>query len=375
MKAAFDGGIREVLLGHSGLSAQGSLNPEEMNALAAAAVNYGIKPVILWDTLMCDPDLDAAGCVLLSLELSLFSAIRVLDPGALGFVLENTNLPIQLILRSGNHNIESILGWISFDRRVVRVVLSSELPKTRLDDYLKRIPVEVEILGVVPILLFYTPRHLLTFQGASASSGSMLSALASCEEDSHSGFRVIETRHGTLMFHSKDYNLLDKVAELQQIGVAAFQIDFRLEETERATVLFKSTAALFNNFSEAALMQWQTAYPHKTTRCFYQANATDVLFKKLKNTTTQRTDNAYIGEVVESLKDQHTIIHVTGKAGKLTAGTSLQIITPNGKTVSFSIGEIRNLDGELVAESVGGEFAVLPYLRSVTPTSVVYHAG
>jgi len=380
LATAHEAGITEVLLGHQMLSTLGTLGTDELHSLANSALKLGLRPILLWDTLMRDAEFDRAVNCIKKIDLKLFSAVRVMDPGALEYILEETLLPVQLILRTGNHNIESILGWINYNKaRTEKVILSSELPKKRIEEYVKVIPVKTEVLGLVPILLFYTPRYLLTYQSTSGDgergedSFNLLTAMASCEENTHKGFRVVETKHGTLVFHAKDYCLLEQINELKSMGVTSFQMDFRLEKSESFILeQIKKVAVLCKSFDPVFYQEWASSYPNKITRCFYQANATDVLFKKLKNTTTQRVDHSFVGEVIESVRDRHIIVHVTGNARELTKGNELKIITPMGKQVLFTVGSIRDLDGNQKEEIASGDFAVLPYIRSVTPTSVIY---
>lgn len=332
-------GAGEVLLSHEALSRLGSLGDSELHALAREARALDLRPVLDWDILMTAPAFEQAVGVLEKLDLSLFAAIRVQDPGALEYALKKLpGLPIQLVLETGNHNLRSVKRWCEYGGdRLERIVLSIQLPKAKLAEFIQTLPVPVEVMAQGPILLLYTPRPLLSAQSSGAS------AVASCDENHHSGFRIIENLHGTFVFHSKDYSLMEQLPELSQMGLSAYRMDLRLGAT-----------------------------PQATTRCFYQANATDVLFKKLKNRHTQRQDADYVGEVVEISKDSHTIIHVMGKGQTLRKGQVLRFITPEGGVMQVALEWLKDLDQKEVDGVGRGDFAVIPYLKRVTPKSAVY---
>ena len=62
-----------------------------------------------WDILMSEKIFfQLKQTVLSSLQWQFFDAIRIQDKGALNYLLEKTSVSLQLILETGNHNIEGI---------------------------------------------------------------------------------------------------------------------------------------------------------------------------------------------------------------------------------------------------------------------------
>jgi len=371
-------GIDDVLLEPSALAIQGSLSAAETQGLAREARKIGLCPILNWDRLHLDAELDRAVSFLKELDLTLFSAVRVQDPGAIEILLDWKNAPpLQLILKAGNHNVLAIQAWIEqCAGKVERVILSSEIPKTRLEEYARTLPVKIEILGFGPILLFYSPRKLLSYPLKRELSDESLEnhpefllASADCEDTQHKGFRVIETSHGTVMYHAKDYNLLMQSQELRGLGMGSFLIDMRLCDQKK---WLPTVSALVRRGSENEVVRFLNEYPVKTTYCFYAANATDVLFKKLKNRQTQRRDEAFVGEIVESLKGQHLLIRMQNRTGGIRVGEHFSVVTPFGKTIEIEAWELKDLEGERVSEVGPGDFAVLPFYAEIPPTSAVY---
>ena len=213
--------VSEVILGLRGLSRLGRLDLKTLHELAALARDLDVRPILEWDILMTPPDFVRAVSDLGQVDLKLFAAIRVQDPGAYQYVLQNhPGIAIQLILETGNHNLESVQRWCSYGgKRLERVVLSLQLPKAKLAEMIGALTVPVEVLGLGPILLLYTPRHLLSNQvgdwqwlkDETGANQHLVTAMASSEESHHSGFRIVENHHGTFLFHAKDYCLVDQL--------------------------------------------------------------------------------------------------------------------------------------------------------------------
>lgn len=381
-----EAGVSEVLLSHSQLSRLGNLNTLEINHLAKRAKSLDIRPVLEWDVLMTGQEFSRASQILGELEWESISAVRVQDPGAYEWILkERESLPIQLILETGNRNLESIQRWVDYGiqdgkRRVERVVVSIELPQARIAQMIAELPVEVEILGLGPILLLYTPRHLLSNQRNDFEwmtrqdelARHRIEAIASSDQTLHAGFRVLENQHGTLLFHAKDYCLLDQIPELHEIHLGVIRIDYRLEQCPPS---FKELGELLRDPSEERSQRFIESHPKKVTRCFFKANATDVLFKKLKNIEIQRRDLDYVGDVVEISRGQYTIIHVLSQKLSLTLGQKLKLMTPDRQKLECEILSLKDLDERPVDRIASGDFGLIQYVKRATPGSSVYQVS
>src|SRR5690606_28287579 len=143
--------------------------------------------------------------------LDTFDALRVQDPGALEWSLKNTNKPLQFIAETGNHNFEALKGWVEYcGDRLERIALSIELSRPVLEEFVKKLKVPCELLVFGRILLFYSPRSLLSpLSPEKIAVNEELAALGESEESPHKGFPIVENRHGTFMFHIKEFCLLE----------------------------------------------------------------------------------------------------------------------------------------------------------------------
>ncbi len=226
LSLAHDNGIDEIILGHKDFSRLGTLDDDGFERLAKESNLLGIKPVFEWDILMTDDVFNKVIKKLNNLDLKNIEIFRVQDPGALNYVFENFSNTIQLILENGNHNFVGLRQWKDFlGSRLDRLVLSIEIPKDKLTEYITKLDCPIEILGLGRILLFYSPRNLLS--PLVSDKRDFIYAEGESEESPHKGFPIIENKHGTFMFHIKNIFLLENLIELNQMKLSHLRIDLR----------------------------------------------------------------------------------------------------------------------------------------------------
>ena len=355
MDLALRADVNEVILCHKDLSRFGKLDSKELNHLCARAHDKGLKVTLEWDVIKTENDFKKMLNYFNELDLELISSVRVQDRGVLNWVFENTKFPIQLILEGSHHNLLAIKSWEGLlGSRLERLVLSIEISKTKLASYIEVLNTPVEILTLGRILLFYTPRNLLSSLKPGLTD-EFLEAIGESEESPHKGFPLVENRHGTFMFHIKRLNLLKHLDELKEIGLSFARFDFRFDEKE-----------VFKNILD---LKFET-YPHDSIKGFFNINKSDVLFKKLKNYRIQRKDSSYIGEVLEISSKSFIALKV--KKETLRLNDKINFFTPDGKTKEFEVKSLRDSAlNEVDSISTDG-IAILTYLAGVSVKSQAY---
>ncbi|MBA2403329.1 MAG: U32 family peptidase, partial [Bdellovibrionales bacterium] len=285
-----DQGLDEVILGHQDFSRFGKLKSEEFFEFSKRARELKLKVIFEWDILMTENNFIKLSQDILPF-LDSFDALRVQDPGALEWGFKNTTKPLQFIAENGNHNLPGLKGWIEHVQgRMERIALSIELPKNKIEEYARTLEVPCELLGLGRILLFYTPRLLLTpLTEDKFSYHQEISAVGESEESPHKGFPIVENRHGTFMFHIKDFCLVDYARELTALGLKFFRVDLRFSDFSQ----LKEIVALTQSYDENIFAAFKEKYPQDLMRGFYLVNKTDVLFPKLKNHRLQNREGNY----------------------------------------------------------------------------------
>lgn len=364
-----DQGFSEVILGHRELSRFGKLTSEEFSSLASRAKELGLRVIAEWDILMTENAFVNATRFVKEVS-AVADVLRVQDPGALEWSLRETTLPVQFIAENGNHNIRALQGWIDHAQgRMERIILSIELSRDVIAEYCRSLSVPCELLGLGRILLFYTPRSLLSpLAPEKLRVNEELTALGESEESPHKGFPIVENRHGTFMFHIKEFCLLEYAQDLAANGLGFFRLDLRFGMEK----FLPEATSLIRSFTTEGFDAFKEQYPQDFMRGFYLVNKTDVLFPKLKNSRLQKRDGDFIGEVMDAEKGSHLAIIVRNPKG-LKKTDRLKILHPKGEEFEIKIHSLRNLSLEEVDEIGLDQMAIIPYVGGVWVKSQVFY--
>jgi putative protease len=361
--------IREVILEHKSLSRLGKQDTKTMLSLLNASLSCGMSPVLQWDILSTEKTFRNSLTLLNRLPLSKFHAIRVQDLGAAEWVRqEHPELPLHLIVETGNHNLTGLLRWVEyFGTQLQRLVLSTELPKSVLIEYSKILTVTCEILVVGRILLFYTPRKLLSLKSFPQKSPAFLRKTLVPSDQPQRQFPTVENQHGTFMFHHRDLFLLDYLPELQNTCLGVLRLDLRHLDFSGDRI--KQLTGLLVSFDKQKCTAIKSVWPAKITHGFFRANRTDLAIERIKNPHLKDHGETLVGYVVEALKGEHLIL-LARKA--FPCGNILLGITPEGRECDIATDDILSTDGQPVTEIVSGNLYQVPHVKYVTAQSLVY---
>jgi putative protease len=366
----------EVIVGTSALSRYSEASVADLEMLITHNQKFKLPLVLEWDCLAQESLFQKNAELLARLPLHEFSAIRVQDPGALNLIKEKYSwLKIQLILENGNHNFAGLTRWSEFlGEQLDRLVLSNELSREHLRLYSSELKSGLEVLAYGRILLFYSPRLLLSplkrEEVEKTLNNKNIEAFGTSEESPHAGFPLIENSHGTFMFNVKDLYLLDHLEELKSLNLSAVRFDLRFDESFKH---LEQIAELFaGRVSHEEVLDIKTKHTRPMIKGFYNINKTDVLFTKLKNKRIQRQDDNYIGEIVDVERDQQMALVVKSKTLNLKLGDEIQLVTPEGKTKTLNVKSL--IDTSKVArESVAmNDIVLLPFMSGVVAKTQVY---
>ncbi|MCM1983289.1 U32 family peptidase [Lyngbya confervoides] len=300
--------LEEVLLEPMLLARQGTLTVSQAQALAQAAQQLNLRPVLVWDILMTESQIQQVGDRLSQWDLSCFSAVRVADVGAALWVKAHCpTLPLQFIAEHGNHNWIGLLTWCeALGPSLDRIVLSIELPEQKLIHYCQSLPVNCEVLGAGPILLFYSPRSLLATQVGSPPQDSqpLIQATLQTEDYGDRSFPVQESLHGTLMYLDKDQFILDRLAPLAAAGLHTVRLDLRhLGQYGQVACGIDQLCDQCLNHPATVQENW----PRPTRAPFFRANRTTAVFPHLKSKLMPWRDEACVAVCIGSQRGEYGI--------------------------------------------------------------------
>lgn len=366
----------EVIVGTALLSRYSENSLADLEALIGENQKYKLPLVLEWDVLQQETLFQKNAELISRLPLHEFKAIRLQDPGAINYIKEKFPwLKIQLIMENGNHNFTGLSRWSEFlGEQLDRLVLSNELSREHLGLYASKLTAELEVLVFGRILLFYSPRLLLSPLKKTEIEADFIhkniQAFGTSEESPHAGFPLIENRHGTYMFNVKDLYLLDHIEELRSLNIAAVRFDLRFDGS--FTHLQKCADLFKGKISGADVPEIRGSHPRPVIKGFYNINKTDVLFTKLKNKRIQRQDDNYIGEIVDVERDQQMALLIKSKHLGLKYGDELQLITPEGKIKTLSLKKFSDSCGLKKESATTNEVVLLPFISGVVAKTQVY---
>ncbi len=370
----------KVLIGTKDLSRFGTFESTDLLLMTKLSREKKLSPILVWDVLQTENRFSKNKEIFEKIKLDEFDAIRVQDPGVLEYILEtNKWIKIELILETGNHNLEAISKWIEYcGDRLQTVVLSLELPNAKLKEMIstlqekfKNINFELMVFG--PILLFYTPRPLLSaLKPETQKINGALFASGTSEESPHSGFPLIENLHGTFMFNTKDHSLISEIGVLRDVGISQLRFDIDLLNHKREKVFtsfFKNIE--LEKISDDDIKKIKDLNPRPLIKGFFQVNKSDVLFTRLKNRKIERKDDNFLGEIIDVERDQHLCLWVKSNQ-EMNLPIKVKIITPEGKEKTLELNSVKSLELKIEEKLVPMEYFLISFVSGVSVKSKVY---
>ena len=248
LKTAFYYGADAVYIGGKNFSLRalaGNFTNEEIVEATQYAHSIGKKVYVTVNILARDTDLEKAEEYFKFLEQTGVDGAIVSDTGLIHLALSVApNLSVNVSTQANLLNSHAVKFWK--DLGIKRVILARELSLKEITTISQKVPdIEIETFIHGAMCIAYSGRCLLSDYrtGRSSNRGACVQA---CrwnyeirEKDSETGFMEMqEDERGTYIMNSKDLNLLDYVAELDDAGVCSFKIEGRMKsEYYLATVV------------------------------------------------------------------------------------------------------------------------------------------
>lgn len=328
-------GVSEVIIGTKDVSRLGEFSTEQAVSASKQARSLGLKTVLLCDALVAQKDFEDFTNRLLEITDN-FDAARALDPGVMQFLFDHSSIALQFVADTGNHNLVALKAWEEyFAERLERIILSIELSKESLGHIIPSLKTPCELLVLGRILLFHSPRALLSPLQGEIADQRWIEAVGASEESPHKGFPLIENKQGSFMFLAKDFCLAEQLSDLRAMKLAFMRLDPTGCEPELASQI---AGQLLSDDPGLAKDSW----PNLVIRGFYGVNKSDVLFKKLKNPSRDKTHA--LAEVLDARKGDPVTVRILGGAS-LEVGMSVEMITPEARKKVFTIKSLKDLEG------------------------------
>lgn len=360
-------GVLEILLAPKSISRFSTLADDQVIALAQHARDLGLRPILVWDQLMTDASFERALTQLSSL-LPLFDVVRVYDPGAVEYLFVETDKQIQLLLELSGHNLAGLLVWQKYlGSRLDRIIPSYELDQETLKYFRSQLSVPLEVYGLGPLSLSYTPRPLLTPYFA-ANNQEVIRAQAHTEEVHQSDLTIVQNQHGTFTFNGRDFSLVEFMPLLQSFEINCFMVDLRHLHQELRKKLFISVMNVMHGESAES---FKSLYPRPTFRGFFVKNKSDAVFSKLKNQKRDRQLGELLAEVLDVSKGKYLGAMVRHPHG-MQLGQAIMLRSPEGKEKHLVINQLFDAAYLPVAKVAKDHLAYIPAISGMSSKALIF---
>ena len=359
--------LEEIIFEHHSLSCLGELDTKSVLEMLGHWKKAGRKALLQWDLIHDEAAFQEATSVLKELPLEEFYAVRVQDLGAANWLRNHySHLKIQWIVEGSNHNLKGLMRWSEFLKpQLDRMILSSEIPETILQQCITKLTQDCEILGIGSVNLFYSPRHLLSpLKANEEETTKTIRASISTEETPHLKLETVESRHGTFLFHDRDLFLLEHFSKLEELGLKFFRLDLRNSGMNWLPTILK-----LNPKDKEAIKKMKKKWPRKTFQGFFRANRTDKALARMKNPF--RVNNSFrpVAEVLEASKNHHLALQIKQS---IKAGIQLWGVTPEGRTLELDTNQMTDIKKNLIESALPDQIVMIRHVKFAVPKTLVY---
>ncbi len=360
--------VVEVLIEPRATAIRGHLSNVAANELAKAAITRNLKPVLICDAPLPQRQAEQFFAALKELNFTDFSAVRFHDVGIGNWF--KTNAPetnLQMLMEIGNHNWSAITGWQEyFGKQLTKIILSIELPKQKILEYVSRCRIDCEILGAGSIPLFHSARSLLRpleIEDTSETAEQIVTFVAS-DEMSGRLLPSLETQHGSLLYLNKDFFIFEHAQEFAEAGLCSLRLDAREFDTSSSN---RSNLKELCQLALSSPDELKTIWPRKTITPFLRNNKTDAQFERLKSHLHSLRDDSCVATVIATQKPGPSVIQINQD---FTVSGAFELLLPTGAVEKIPELHIRDINGAPVLEATLDRIA-LTSIRKATPGALI----
>lgn len=298
-------------------------------------------------------------------------AIIVSDPGTFSIVRETApQLDVHISTQANNTNYASANFW--YNQGAKRVILARDLSFKEIGEIRKKTNPNLEIECFVhgAMCVSYSGRCLLSNYLTHRDSNK-----GACShpcrwkyylmEEKRPGeyMPVFENERGTFIFNSKDLCMIEYIPQLIDAGITSFKIEGRVKnELYVATVIKAYRMAIDSYFADKENFKVSEDILTELTKVSHREYTGGFYFGKPDEKQQLYTSNTYIQEynivgVVRSW-DEQSHIAVIEQRNKFVKGDEIEIISPKGENIYYTVNEMYNADGELIDSAPHAQMTV-----------------
>ncbi len=285
-------------------------------------------------------------------------AIIVADLGTFSIVREVApQLDVHISTQANNTNYKSAQMWHKLGAK--RIILARDLSFGEIREIRENLPDDCEIEAFVhgAMCISYSGRCLLSnyLTHRDANKGACAHP---CRwkyylmEEKRPGeyMPVFENERGTFIYNSKDLCMIEHIPELIAAGIDSFKIEGRVKNELYVATVIKAYRKAIDGYFEDENYTVDESVTSELEKVSHREYTPGFYFGKPDGNQQLYTSNTYIQDytIVGVVKAYRDGVATVMQKNRFFRGDELEVIRPDGDNFSFTVGEMKNEDGELI---------------------------
>lgn len=336
----------------------GNFSQEELKAAAEICRRRGVRVYAACNVLLRNGQAERLPAYLEMLADAGVDGVIVTDLGALRMAQKYApGLAIHISTQCGVTNYEAASAF--YELGAARVILARELTIPEIAEIRLRCPKELELEAFVhgAMCVSFSGRCLLSdyLTGRDANEGACAQPCRwkyRLTEENQSGETLELTEDGgTFLLNSRDLCMIDHIPELLDAGVTSLKIEGRTKSTYYAAV----TANAYRHAADAAERgePLPAVWREEVFKVSHRPYSTGFYYSEkgpgqFTGTASYFADCDVAAQVEYCDGEGNAVLT---ERNKFSVGDELELLTPDGEPVKFTVGEMRNASGDAIVSA------------------------
>ena len=356
LKVAFHYGADACYIGGRDFSLRANatnFSVDEIKEACDIAHGLGKKIYVTVNIVFHNEDVKGLEEYLRSLEEAGVDAIIMSDPWLISFVKEKKiNLGLHMSTQASTLNYESVNFWK--DLGVSRVVLARELHYSEIKDIIDKTGMEIETFVHGAMCSSYSGRCVLSnyFTNRDANRGGCAQVCRYCFDLYDDNKEKVESDTEFTM-STKDLSLISMLSKMIEIGIASLKIEGRMRSNYYIATVVSTYREAIDSYYDGTLDEEKLAYYKKILNRVANRDSEEQFFNTFPDVKgqyflgRQEVSNQDFLGIVLDYDEENKIVTITER-NFFKKGDVVEIFGPKTKTITFTVPDIYNEDGELV---------------------------
>ena len=356
LKVAFHYGADACYIGGRDFSLRANatnFSIDEIKEACDIAHELGKKIYVTVNIVFHNEDVKELEEYLRSLEKTGVDAIIMSDPWLISFVKEKKiNLELHMSTQASTLNYESVNFWK--DLGVSRVVLARELHYSEIKDIIDKTGMEIETFVHGAMCSSYSGRCVLSnyFTNRDANRGGCAQVCRYCFDLYDDNKEKVESDTEFTM-STKDLSLISMLSKMIEIGIASLKIEGRMRSNYYIATVVSTYREAIDSYYDGTLDEEKLAYYKKVLNRVANRDSEEQFFNTFPDVKgqyflgRQEVSNQDFLGIVLDYDEENKIVTITER-NFFKKGDVVEIFGPKTKTITFTVPDIYNEDGEMV---------------------------